>query len=446
MTVLERHVLNADTQATLLLCGRFDRQEQMAPLKLSEYNQLAQWLVNQALHPADLLDEGWRAIARQKGFPLDVERVAALLLRGAALAFAVESWTSKGLWVIGRGDEEYPRPLRSRLGRLAPPILYGVGPVELATRCGLAIVGSRDADEPALAFTRGVAATCAHQGMQVVSGGARGVDSEAMGAALDAGGTVVGVLADSLARQAVSSRYRRAIVDERLVLLSATDPNSGFNAGNAMARNKYIYALATWGLVVSSSLGEGGTWTGAVEELNAKRVPLFVRMQEPIPPAHQKLVDLGARPFPDEPWDALAEILASATEAQPATPFPPTQSQAPPPIEAQLSAEPLNVGARHRQDGHPSTPPAEIPSNEQAGATGTVTSVYDAVLPLLLSHLAEPSDVETVAASLEVQKGQLQAWLNRAVAEGMVEKLQRPVRYRTSRQPRLPLGVADKAS
>ena len=79
------------------------------------------------------------------------------------------------------------------------------------------------------------------------------MDSEAMVAALDAGGTAVGMLADSLSKHAVSGRYRRALMDGRLVLLSAVDPDSGFNTGNAMARNKYIYGLATWGLVVSAS-------------------------------------------------------------------------------------------------------------------------------------------------------------------------------------------------
>ena len=123
MAVAERHVLSADTQAILLLCGRFDRQEGVVPLRTAEYNRLVEWLVQQDMRPADLLHEGWPDRARQNLLPLDMERVATLLRRGAAMAFAVERWTSKGLWVVDRSDEAYPRLLKTRLSRWAPPIL-----------------------------------------------------------------------------------------------------------------------------------------------------------------------------------------------------------------------------------------------------------------------------------------------------------------------------------
>ena len=45
---------------------------------------------------------------------------------------------------------------------------------------------------------------------------------------------------------------RQALQEERLVLISACDPKSGFNVGNAMQRNKYIYALSDAALVVNS--------------------------------------------------------------------------------------------------------------------------------------------------------------------------------------------------
>ena len=42
------------------------------------------------------------------------------------------------------------------------------------------------------------------------------------------------VLADSLARAAVAGKYRSALRDGRLVLISPYDPDAGFNVGNAM--------------------------------------------------------------------------------------------------------------------------------------------------------------------------------------------------------------------
>jgi len=72
--------------------------------------------------------------------------------------------------------------------------------------------------------------------------------------------------------------HRRLLMDGQLVLVSPYDPGAGFNVGNAMQRNKLIYALADAALVVNSDFEKGGTWAGAVEQLGKlKFVPLFVR-------------------------------------------------------------------------------------------------------------------------------------------------------------------------
>jgi predicted Rossmann fold nucleotide-binding protein DprA/Smf involved in DNA uptake len=43
-------------------------------------------------------------------------------------------------------------------------------------------------------------------------------------------------------------------------------------------RNKLIYAFADAALVVNSDLNKGGTWAGAIEQLDKlKFVPVFVR-------------------------------------------------------------------------------------------------------------------------------------------------------------------------
>jgi DNA processing protein len=63
-------------------------------------------------------------------------------------------------------------------------------------------------------------------------------------------------------------------MEGQLVLVSPYDPGAGFNVGNAMQRNKLIYALADAALVVNSDFEKGGTWTGAVEQLDKlKLVP-----------------------------------------------------------------------------------------------------------------------------------------------------------------------------
>ena len=63
---------------------------------------------------------------------------------------------------------------------------------------GIAVVGSRHLDENGMECARFVGNACGISGQVLYSGGAKGVDSISMEAALVARGTAVGVLADSL--------------------------------------------------------------------------------------------------------------------------------------------------------------------------------------------------------------------------------------------------------
>ena len=101
----------------------------------------------------------------------------------------------------------------------------------------------------------------------MVSGGAKGVDEAAMLAALEVDGTALGILANGLLPMALSSKWRPHLRKNELCLVSPHYPEAPFHVGNAMGRNKYIYCLADYGLVVRSEKGEGGTWAGATEAI-----------------------------------------------------------------------------------------------------------------------------------------------------------------------------------
>ena len=75
-----------------------------------------------------------------------------------------------------------------------------------------------------------------------------------------------------------------------------------------MSRNKYIYCLADSGVAVCSKPGRGGTWNGAVENLGAAWVPLWVRRNDSPLSGNVDLVRRGARwlPSPLGPDDILA--------------------------------------------------------------------------------------------------------------------------------------------
>lgn len=309
--------LSPATQATLLLCSplRAGRNKDVQPLSLGEFNELERQLLRIGAGLEQLLEADAAASLRKLPATVDVEQITALLGRGFMLSMALETWQSAGIWVTSRNESDYPERLH-RLKQNAPPLIYGCGEKRLLSRGGLAIVGSRNVDTTGEEFTKRVASSAAREEMQVVSGGARGVDQLAMLAALEAGGTVVGMLADSLLRSATSGKVREAIQNGRLTLVSPFDPEAGFNVGNAMQRNKYIYALADFGLVVSSGYNEGGTWSGAIEQLEKLRLaPIFVRTGDNVPEGNRQLLRRDALPFPSEPWPgSLGEFFEAASQ------------------------------------------------------------------------------------------------------------------------------------
>lgn len=415
MTVAER--LSADTQAILLLCSRLGQRDDsgVKPLTPRQYGILARWLRERSMRPADLLDSAGRnRLAELQSPDLSPETVKRLLDRGAALGIMTERWTSRGLWVISRSDEAYPARLKSYLGQAAPPLLYGAGETGLLESGGLAIVGSRNASEQDLEFARRVAAACGAQGVAVISGGARGIDIEAMAAGFEAGGEAVAVLPDSLFRHAVSRQYREGLVSGRLVLVSPYDPEARWFAFTAMEPNKVIYGLSDAALVVSADAGKGGTWAGAVEALEANRIPVYVKANGNAREGNRRLLARGGRPFPEGPWPDVRTLFCPL--AQEPTLFAPS-----PVAPEEPHSLPQTTEARAA-----APPPKARPRD-----------AFEAVLPDLLLALAEPATEKNIEQALAIVPAQAKAWLKRACAEGYVRKLNRPVRYVANDAPPL---------
>lgn len=452
--------LSPDTEIVLLLCGRFggERQEPFQPLSAREYSEFAKWLNAYGLRPADLFSEAGREhLPNVHEAKLERKRVEFLLGRGTALALALERWSRGGLWVISRGDPEYPKRLRRHLKNATPPLLYGAGNKNLLDTGGLAIIGSRDATEAALEFTRDVASKCARESMGVVSGGARGVDSAAMQGATEAGGVTIGVLASDLLKSSLNRQNRLGLQEGRLVLISPFYPEAGFNAGNAMARNKYIYVLADHALVIDSAHGSGGTWEGAIEDLRQQWVPLYVRTPGN-GAGNAALVDKGGIAFPvsldssEKLFDffertksvespittqaaPLQQALLAAGDGEVAGSLPelPTDSKVEvavdvpkdvfpeAPVTTELIVEP-EVQALTASEPQP-TSVAEHPAV-------VVMDMYVDFVSKLSHALANgPLAEDELATLLCIEKSQAKAWLKRASDEGAIDKLKKPVRY-----------------
>lgn len=428
--------LSPDTEAILLLCGRFGSERgepslaNPAPLTQKEYERLTKWLLECKLRPSDLLGgELAGRLGELVHAGLEPTRVESLIARGTALALALEKWQRSGLWVLSRSDAAYPKRLKKKLGQSAPPLLYGAGETSLLDAGGLAVVGSRNASEAALDFTRNVARACVRDGLGVISGGAKGVDAAAMQCAGEAGGVVIGVLAADLLRASVNRQNRMGIQSGQLVLTSPFNPESGFNAGNAMARNRYIYALADYALVVDSAEGEGGTWAGATEDLRHGWTPLYVRTPSESP-GNAALIARGAERFTYEVSEraSIREFLEQACQSDPS------------PLFQQVV---LDKGATMIEQPAPAPVAVDVLVTPEPGAAADATPFpgfdmfqdFLARLPLLLGEAAK-SD-EEIRLALGLEKGQLKVWLAAAVEQGFLEKRKKPVSYALPRQKAL---------
>jgi predicted Rossmann fold nucleotide-binding protein DprA/Smf involved in DNA uptake len=236
------------------------------------------------------------------------------------------------------------------------------------------------------------------------------------------GGTVIGVVGDTLLERSLSRDARAGLAEGRLLLVSPYYPEAAFNTGNAMARNKLIYAFADYGLVICSGHRKGGTWEGAVEEIRRKLGrPVFVRVEGTVPEGNRRLLEEGALPFPalrGEPLTLEWLQQAAATGQRP-----PSAIE----LSLLLSIEAPRPSAEEVREPRPEPIPESVQINTLAPAT-----IYDTALRAILGALDEPKSVEELAVCLacqEITKSQMQIWLKRAVADGAISKLTRPVRY-----------------
>ena len=253
-------------------------------------------------------------------------RIAELMGRATAMAFELDRMEQSGIKTVTAFDEHYPQQWLARLAAKAPPLVHAAGALHLLDRPGLGVVGSRDVSEAGGRIAREVAQTAARRDLPLVSGGARGVDQLAMDAAHQAGGSVVGILAESLTRKLKRPDVRRAVYDGNTVLCTPYSPDAPFRAGNAMGRNKLVYAQGALTVVVASDADTGGTWSGANEALKHHYGRVAVWRGNGEGPGNELLQQRGAQPVSS--INDLESLLNEANSPQPEQPAPgPTAPQ-----------------------------------------------------------------------------------------------------------------------
>lgn len=212
-------------------------------------------------------------------------RILKLLSDGVVLDHYLQIAHRKDCVPLTRISQGYPFVLCQRLGLESSGVLWAKGDLELLNNPKVALVGSRDLREKNAVFAREVGKQAALQGYTLVSGNARGADRTAQDACLEAGGSVIVVVADSLVQQKCR---------DRVLYLSEEDYDQEFSAQRALSRNRIIHALGEMTFVAQSGYQTGGTWDGTIRNLRAGWSDVFCFQDGSV--ATEQLCQMGANP------------------------------------------------------------------------------------------------------------------------------------------------------
>jgi DNA processing protein len=152
----------------------------------------------------------------------------------------------------------YP-PLLAELDD-APPLIMARGDFTLLDRTAVAIVGARNASAAACRFARGLAHDLGQEGIVVVSGLARGIDSAAHDGALETG--TIGIVAGGIdVFYPPENEERQRALYERGLVLAEMPPGTEPRSRHFPYRNRIIAGLGAGTVVVEAAPKSGSLIT-----------------------------------------------------------------------------------------------------------------------------------------------------------------------------------------
>jgi DNA processing protein len=264
-----------------------------------------------------------RRLLKELGLPSEIlarrrSELAALVpaatlegLDSAAVQDAVSAalkWSERpGHSIITLADDSYPKALLEITD--PPPLLYGVGRVELLQHPCLAIVGSRNASAQGERNAESFAQALSDAGLTIVSGLATGVDAAAHRGGLAGSASTIAVLGTGV--DVVYPRRNAELaqmIATRGLLLSEFALGSGPLAHNFPRRNRLISGLARGCLVVEAALASGSLITARAAADQGRDVfAIPGSIHSPLSKGCHALIKTGAK-LVESADDVLSEL------------------------------------------------------------------------------------------------------------------------------------------
>ncbi len=204
-----------------------------------------------------------------------------------------------GIKVVTKVDRDFPANLRQIAG--CPPVLYFRGNLLPSDDLAIAVVGSRAASVYGRQVTEKMVFDLAKQGLTIVSGLARGIDSVAHKIALEAGSRTIAVLGCGLDQ--VYPPENKKLADEIAKNGAVVSEFPlGFPAlpNNFTARNRIISGLSLGVLVTEAAVDSGSLITAGYAAEQSREVfavpgPINSKNSEGV----NKLIKEGVHPVTD---------------------------------------------------------------------------------------------------------------------------------------------------
>jgi len=199
-------------------------------------------------------------------------------------------------------DSDYPSRLKKV--RDAPPLIYAFG--ELKHKKCISIIGPRVASTSGLKLAFEFAQQLARMGFTIVSGYAKGVDTQAHLGAIVGGGYTIMVPAMGILRFVLHEELYvvREQLLERGTIISEFFPKNEWTVGQAMARNRITSGLADAVLVVEAGKKGGTISTAKWGKEQGKPIFLCAPVRTD---REMELVEMGATPV-KEPKEIVERL------------------------------------------------------------------------------------------------------------------------------------------
>jgi DNA processing protein len=301
------------------------------------------------------LERAWHATASElRAAGLDSKTVQKIISTRPTISPDAEmkKMERHGIKAFTWNDDAYPFRLKEIYDR--PPVLYVRGSLLPQDDCSIAVVGTRRATVYGRQVAEEICTELAHNGVTVISGLARGIDSVAHRATLDAGGRTVAVFGCGLDIVYPADHLRLAQrIIEQGALVSEYPPGTRPRAENFPRRNRIMSGMSLGVLVIEAGEKSGALITARLAlEQNREVFAVPGSILSPMSRGTNSLIQEGAKLVRNY-GDILEELNLSMVVQQPElrepTPVTDTESL----LLRHISREATHIDDICRQSGLP---------------------------------------------------------------------------------------------